>query len=423
MSAEGNTARGRPGELFSPRVLLAIIAIGIIAFVGMLYLELFADAGDPDLEIGPSTYSRSAVGHKALLETLRRLDVPVVVSRFRSGEKASSGGLLVLAEPDGSKSSAALLDEFGDLPHGLLVLPKWRGDRDIAKPRWVKKMELVPVPFAETTLDDAQMPAKLQRLTGTFTIDVPDLGGTIELTDPQIMVGSKLKPIVTLKNGILIGEMRSSGRQWVLSDPDLISNHGIDEADNAVVAVSMIERLRAGGVVIFDETIHGFEQRPNLLEAAFKLPFSMVTLSAAIAIALAVWAGMTRFGRPEPAARALQPGKVTLIRTTADLLHQARRRSGAVELILARYLRTQIADMVVRINGPRGLDERRQILWLDDLAEARHLRLRLQPVADAIESAARSGATDSGRALHLAADLNAWKQEFLNGLGKGSIDR
>src|SRR5206468_9697454 len=95
MSRQEHAANSRPGELFSPRTLLVIIAVGTLAFVGMLYLQLFGDSGDPDLEIGPSTYSSSAIGHKALLETLRRLDIPVVISRFKSGEKARGSSLLV----------------------------------------------------------------------------------------------------------------------------------------------------------------------------------------------------------------------------------------------------------------------------------------------------------------------------------------
>jgi hypothetical protein len=286
-------------------------------------------------------------------------------------------------------------------------------------------MSPVPAGFVESILKTAQIGGRPKRLSGTFTVEVPDFGGTIELTDPQIIVDSTLDPIVTLQDGILIGESRpGSGDQWVLSDPDLISNHGIDEKDNAIVAVSLIERVRPStGVVVFDETIHGLEQRPNLLKSAFKLPFSIVTLSTAVAILLAIWAGMTRFGRPAPDQRALQPGKVTLIRTTANLLRQASRKSGTVELILRRYLHAQIADMLIRVNAPRGLTESQQIAWLDELSNARRLRWRLRPLAEAIEGTKRPGATDPGRSQRLAAELHAWKQEFLYGLGKGSGNR
>jgi hypothetical protein len=424
METQREAADKRPGELFSPRTLLAIIAIGTAAFVGMIYLEMFG-SDDPDFEIGPSTYSSSALGHKALMETLRRLDVPVMVSRFRTAEKSGEGSLLVLAEPDGSQISEELLGKIGNQPHGLLVLPKWDGRRDGSKPRWVETMSMVPVDDAELVLKHARINALVKRVDGTFTVDAPEFGGRVELTNPQVIIDARaLKPIVSLKDGVLIGEADlGSGRQWVLSDPDLISNHGIDQGDNAVVAVSIIEQLRpGGGAVIFDETIHGLELRPNLLRTAFELPFGIVTLSAAVAIALAIWAGLMRFGRPEPSQRALQPGKVTLIRTTADLLRQGSRK-GAVGLVLTRYFKAQVADLMVRLNGPRGLDENRQIAWLDDLAVARRLGARLQPLAAVIEATAKSHSTDPGRALRLAADLHAWKQEFLYGLAKGSNDR
>jgi hypothetical protein len=422
MSTQGEMAK-RPGELFSPRTLLAIIAIGTAAFVGMVYLEMFG-IDDPDFEIGPSTYSSSALGHKALMETLRRLDVPVVVSRFRTAEKTGRGNLLVLAEPDGSEISEELIGDFASLPHSLLVLPKWDGRRDGSKPRWVETMDMIPLDDVEQVLKHAQTDGMVKRLKGTFTVEVPDFGGKIELTDPQIMIGAAVQPIISLQGGVLLGEATAdSGQQWVLSDPDVISNHGIDQGDNAVVAISIIEAMRPdGGPVIFDETIHGLELRPNLLRTAFQLPFSIVTLSAAVAIALAIWAGLMRFGRPDPSQRALQPGKVTLIRTTADLLRQGSRK-GTVELVLTRYLKAQIADLVARLNGPRGLDENRQIAWLDDLAVARRLGARLKPLAAAIEATAKSHSTDPGRALRLAADLHAWKQEFLYGLAKGSSDR
>jgi hypothetical protein len=425
MNRAGGMADQRGAELFSARVLAAIFIVGILAFVGVLYLEVFTDGGEPDYEVSPTTYSSSALGHKALLETLRRLQIPVIVSRFKSGEKAGAGSLLVLLEPNPEQDEAKLIGGFGNLKHGLLVLPKWTGEADRKKPSWVGSMDLLPEEAVKPILDKIQVHGKLKRLKGTYQVKVPELGGTIEITDPQIMVGAKLKSVVRLEEGTLIGETNfGTGKQWVVSDPDFIANHGIDEADNAVVAVSMIDRLRpAGGVVVFDETAHGFEQRPNLMKTALQLPFGIVTLSAIVAVLLAVWGGIVRFGRPQADGRALQPGKVTLIRTAADLLHQAGRRGGAVELVLTRYLRAQIADTLAQVNAPRGLDERRQIAWLDNLASTRNPDFRLQPLADAIENAAKAGKTDPARALRLAADLHAWKQEYLHGLGKASGHR
>ena len=423
MSA-GDSRDGASSTLFSPRVLVAIIAIGVAAFVGMLYIEIFGGDRNPEYEIGPSTFSSSAIGHKGFMETLRRLDIPVVISRYDSVAKANQGNLLVLAEPNAKDTSTDRLGGFRNVPNALLVLPKWDGARDDDKPKWVGGMDLLLPRSIETVLDRAEVGGKVIRLSGSKTINAAVLGGTIEFNDLQVITGSKLKPILALHEGIVIGALNGPGQQWVLSDPDLISNHGLDEADNALVAIRLIERLRpSGGVVMFDETIHGFESRPNLVKAAFELPFVLVTISGAIAIALSVWAGMTRFGRPEPAGRALQPGKVTLIRTTADLLQQANRRSGAVELVLGRYLRAQIADMLARLNAPRGLDERRQVMWLDDIAETRRITRRLRPTAEAVDNMVKGGSLDPARALRIAIDLHAWKQEFLDGLGTSSVGR
>ncbi len=412
------------GELFSGRILVIIIGVGILAFVGMLYLQVFSSGAEPTLEVSPTTYSSSALGHKALLQLLSRLEVPVVVSRFKTGEKAGRGSLLLLLEPDAGDAAKDLIGGFGNLPHGLLALPKWGGVVDSRKPSWIGRMEPLPATLIDPILKQAQIGGRIQRASGTFTLDLPEFGGTIELTDPQTIHGASLKPIVTLQGGILIGETRlGGGRQWVLADPDLLSNHGIDQADNALVAVALIDRLRPpGGVVVIDETIHGFEQRPNLFNAAFRLPFVIVTLSAAIAVLLAVWAGIRRFGRPQPEGRVLQPGKVTLIRSTADLLHQAGRRSGAVELVLTRYLRAQIADTLAQVNGPRGLDDSQQITWLDQLANTQRKQPRLRPLAESIEAAARAHG-DPLQALRLAAELNAWKQEFLHGSGTSTRHR
>ena len=73
MTARDDTAKRRAGDLFSGRVLVAIVAIGILAFVGTVYLTVFSDGGEPSFEVSPTTYSSSALGHKAFLQILRRL--------------------------------------------------------------------------------------------------------------------------------------------------------------------------------------------------------------------------------------------------------------------------------------------------------------------------------------------------------------
>jgi hypothetical protein len=98
MSTQGEATR-RPGELFSPRTLLAIIAIGTAAFVGMIYLECSAPV--TNFEIGPAPI-QLALGHKALMETAAHRRAgggqPLPL-----GREDRQGGLLVLASPMAAK--------------------------------------------------------------------------------------------------------------------------------------------------------------------------------------------------------------------------------------------------------------------------------------------------------------------------------
>lgn len=211
--SQNNTPAGvPPQELFSARALAAIFVVGILALLGTIYLLVFGDGGEPTLEVRPTTYSSSALGHKALLETLRRLQVPVIVSRFKSGEKAGPGSLMVLLEPDADHVKDGLVGGFRNVPRGLLVLPKWQGARDRKKPSWVGTMTLLPLDAIEPILKETQIEGMVQRVTGTFTIEVPDLGGTIEITMPRAGLVSR--------SGLAVGGVLAAmaeSQPWPLS--------------------------------------------------------------------------------------------------------------------------------------------------------------------------------------------------------------
>ena len=102
------------------------------------------------------------------------------------------------------------------------------------------------------------------------SIIAPDLEAPI-----QLMHGDRLQPLIGDADGMLLGELTDRNRKiWVLSDPDVISNHGLARAGNAALAVAMIKRLRSGsGSVVFDETVHGFISEPaSPLLLLFRFP-------------------------------------------------------------------------------------------------------------------------------------------------------
>jgi len=399
------TLRGASVGPFPLITLVVVIAIGVAAFLAGTYLETFGDGGGEPRSNDANTFSRSAIGHRAFAAALRNLDIPVQISRFRSFDKARGGSLLLVIEPDLDQAG---LSQLRALPHVLLVLPKWAGWTDRDKPIWVERMELLPTSVPEKILNEVASDAEVVRSDRTVTQDTR-LGGKFKLDHPQTITSNDLTPLVETEDGILLG---SIGGLWVLSDPDLLSNSGIDEADNGVIAISIVDSmLPKGGAVIIDETLHGFEQRPNLMRTLLNPPFIPILIATIVAALVLVWAGVTRFGAPQPEAEGLAAGKLTLVKSAAKLL---RFGTSAGSLLLS-YRRMVLADVMSELHGPNGLDEAAQAAWLDRAAEHRGLDARLRPMLERISAWAESSHIDAPRALRFALELYRWKQEIVHG--------
>jgi len=259
------------------------------------------------------------------------------------------------------------------------------------------------------------------RHEGKIAFGAGRFAGEIKLADAQFITSEDLTPIVSGPDGILLGEYAKGGHTlWVLSDPDLVSNRGIVEADNAEIAIAIVNALRpSGGPVVVDETVHGFEERSNLLHRIFQLPFVIVTISTAAAALLLVWAGSLGFGTPQPPEAAVAAGKGTLIRNAADLLCLGR----SVGMVLSGYLRATIGEAQRELRGPNGLLEAEQASWLDRQAARRGLSPRLVGLREETLRLSEAGNPDARRALHLAIDIHRWKEEMLNGAGRSSRPR
>ena len=408
--------RGASAGPFPLITLVVVIAIGLAAFLAVTYLEVFDDGSGEPHTTGPSTFSRSAIGHRAFAAALRKLDMPVEISRFRTLDKAGAGNLLLVIEPDFNPAAQQVLPYLRNLPHALLVLPKWQGWTDFAKPIWVRRMKLLPESDAEDVLQAVAAGATVMRKPGTITIDAARFGARLSLNEPQFLAsGGKIQidPILISSGGILLGAVKTgTGTLWILSDPDLLSNAGIDEADNGVAAISIIDALLPkGGTVIIDETLHGFEQRPNLLRTLLQPPFMTILIAGILAMLALIWAGATRFGAPQAEAEGLAAGKFTLVRNAAQLLRLGTR----ADTLLLNYRRLILADVMTELHGPNGLDEFAQADWLDRAAQHRGLEIRLKPLLDQMSAIMESRRIDATRALRFALDLYRWKQEILHG--------
>ena len=398
--------------VFTFRAVAILVLVGSLCFAAAALIAVFSDP-QSERTFGANAYSHSAIGHKAWVEILRDLEHPVAISRKASAEKAGSENLLIMAQPDDGEDALQALGTMEDAWIVLLVLPKWDGFPDFRNRRWLIRMPPLPTSVPEKALGEVMERAVVVRSDDPQDWQGFDWDIMPSLSDPQLILSPDIEPIVAGKDGILLGEVRSGGTTyWILSDPDVISNSGIDEGDNALFAVAMVETLLpSGGTVIFDEAIHGFTAAPDLWRALLTFPLNLAVLQLLAAVAVLVWAAAGRFGAPLPTAPRLEAGKRGLIENTANLFEYA----GNLPDILRRYHDTCLRDLGRHMHIPAELDRSALAAWLDRVGRARGTSHRYSEINSEAAAASQQLNRPLPYFLRAAQRLYRWKQEMIYG--------
>lgn len=402
--------------IFTPRLLIGWIAAAVLTFGFSLYFMTQGDSGKSGTDaIGPTTFSRSAIGHAGMAEILRRLGTPVVKSQYDSLGKLGTDSVLVIAEPRFTAAVGDTLPPLLAAKNVLLVLPKWQGSPSDTRPGWIGSAEPISATEATAILNIVVQAGEVLRPDAIESWTTNALGPIPDLVAPaQLLRSSRVRPIVAAADGILVGEFREKGRRlWVLADPDVMENHGIASGDNAAFSVALIKALRSGdGSVVFDETVHGYIARPaSPLKLLVQFPFVFGTIQGVLAVLLLLWATAMRFGAPETAPPALSVGKQSLIGNAAKLLEFA----GYQRAMIRRYVQATIRDVAYRLHAPRGLSDGELVEWLQRVGQARAVSV------DCGDAYGRAGAISDGRRgdpsplIPIARDIHQWKREIIDG--------
>jgi hypothetical protein len=350
----------------APRPYLPwVVGTALVSLLASAWL--LATPGDrlPQASVDADGYSRSAIGYFGLIRLLRSLGDNAVQMRSPRGLGARS--LLVLAEPGEAKSAEANLVRrwIEGAPATLVVLPKRSGKRDPEQESWIGTFELVAPGEAMRVLQAVaswtdERPASALRVdaVGAWTVPagwpVPDLPSPVQLLADEPHV----EPVIYAPEGVLLGNV---GGVYVLSDPDLIANHGLLRGDNAALAVAMLHRIRRGdGAIVFDETLHGHRLAPSVFHLARRFPYVLIAVHLLVLAALIAWIAAGRFGAVPPAAPAIGAGKEFLIDNVAALL----RRGGEHGPSLRAYGRQRVRLLADALHAPAGLDDERCCRWL-----------------------------------------------------------
>ncbi len=411
--------------IFRPAVRRLVVIVGTLSLLFSLVLGILGPDLLPISSTQADSYSVSALGHGALVELLRSLDIPTFVSTWESGRRASKSGLLLMLAPDRfiwgqgwrqdieRNRRVQSLDQLMATADRVLVsLPKWRGTENDENEDWIGDAMPDEV-TADSVLEALGIQATVVRDTRTGPWRMGGMGPQPNLPNTQLLLSEDLDPIIECDAGILLGETRNArgARLLVLSDPDLFATHGLNDEENAVLAVRIVEHLRRGGGVVVDEIAHGHSRRPSTWARLLRFPLVLLVLHAVLGMGILLWMSVGRFGRPEKPRPVFEAGSSDLVRNTAALM----RTRGNLGGVSRRYLHDRLGAVRRTLRVPTTLEGIALVAWLDRVGRARKTTHPFSELAERTDAVSTSIHPDPRTVLDLAHEIHTWELEITNG--------
>jgi hypothetical protein len=401
------------------------LTIFIAAAVALFALSFIAASREGSLKrgdgSGPGAYSTSSIGYAGLYDTLNAAGLQVQANASDPAGAAGKRGTLIVAEPI---IQLAMSRGVGEAERTLLVLPKWQWKADDKNSAWVSEVRPVSLMDAQTTLALLSTAgATVLRAKAPQRWDVnefshsPAMGEIAQLIRPS----DAMRVLVGSGDAALLAELETGGRvTWILSDPDVMSNHGLGRGENAAFMAEVISALSARGnedfrgrrAIVFDETVHGFIAKPDsLLSMMLSFPYAIITILTCASAALFAAAGAGRFGAPLAPRPPAAFGKARLIDNCARLLDYG----GHHAVTLKRYARMIVSDAARALHAPDGMDEGKLVEWADRVGESRNVPASCSSIMSGLDRANAPRGADLANLTRAARAAHQWKGEILNG--------
>jgi len=392
------------GPAFSPKVILTLVLVGIVAFAGLAVLSAYA----PDLRSGQDgrahALSKSAIGFAAAPILMKRLGQAPVVSRSRTLNLEDAA---VVLTPEGNEKADAL-KPFAEAGVVLIVMPKWIAAPDPIRRGFVRKVGLVQgdhdallSAYSKVTRIGAAPKAGTPVLRGVGGPFAPGtylpLGAVDRL---QTVSGEGWAPaLVDARGSMVLAYSRKHANVWLLADPDLLNNQGLSSLANARAGVAILDAASAGGerALMFDVTLNGYERGRGIWRTMLEPPWLAATLIGTAAAILMGLHALARFGLPRRRERAFALGAQALVDNSAGLVRMARR-----EHELAPAYAALTRALVTRAAGGHTAEEH----WLEHLAERRGATAPGELAAEAEQARTRDDL------LAVARKLYDWRGEM-----------
>jgi hypothetical protein len=318
-------------------IILVIVIFFIFVFLNFIFLVDTREDEETESDGDRSSYRSTSYGTLAFYTLLEESDYPVI--RFEApltqlNERGHIGTLIIVAPPAqyGLKNDelASLIDwvEAG----GLLIII----DREI----FISLGDLKIM----TTSAIARSNAKPLQPT-PYTIGVRRVALS-QYATRVIIDGRLVTAHIGDDQGAVLADARlGSGRVVVLTEPYVIANNGIAQADNLNLALNLLHD-RPKGLIAFDEYHHGHGAYPSLARtpegiiAYFRgTPIPWMMVQAGLMLVLIIYTRGRRFARPLPLKREPRTTNLEFISSMANIIRLARATDLAMENIYSEFRR------------------------------------------------------------------------------------
>ncbi|MEN3793705.1 hypothetical protein [Fulvimarina sp. MAC3] len=257
----------------------------------------------------------------------------------------------------------------------LAIMPKWRGGivgRGRAHPDLLVPAHLIDIfDIGVKRLSDLGLADYAVNGTNSgLTVNAPVSLYAAQVFTPGPDFRRLCEPLLTLEDaGTLLAQCWGGEDSiydhpiYVLSDPDLLDNHGLRLGENAAVALTLIGNLAGDQPIFIDrdaeesraEDASGTDPHVRSLadlKRFFVYPFSFFWIGVVALTGLALWRGSRGFGRPvdDDPAEASDASKVRTIEASQRILLLA----GENHALVRTYVEDRLEALAGALLGPHA---------------------------------------------------------------------
>lgn len=341
---------GRAPSPFSKSTIFAVIFVGFVAFLMMLYFLGAGETGREDQNGAAHAASNGLNGYSGLVSLLEGEGFEV--ERSRGVEGLQTSDLLIVTPPflTDPEEFSELLESRQYVGPTLVILPKWltqRPPRDTPdevaeqfREGWITLVNASARSWTSELSPPYAFTHKIERLEDGEASSWNGLGASGVLptqtityaetnaTHGQLATDAAGHTLAFWAEGEPGSEYNDTAH-WTLFvvEPDLMNNYGLADEQRAAAAVALVREAGYGEIqyVTFDLTLNGLGGSMNLLTLAFQPPFLAATICLILAMIITGWRAFLRFGPAAASAQEIAFGKARLITNGAGLIMRARR--------------------------------------------------------------------------------------------------